>query len=79
MGRYNTVLLEIILAGPGIKFGGWAQNHHCKNISELNVGVQYSIAIHICEYELLADFNLVVARHLTNFSGYTVCYKIRQM
>ena len=33
--HYSEVQLEIL---EEIKFGGWAQNHHCKNFGGFNFG-----------------------------------------
>ena len=45
----------------GIKFGGWAQNCYCKNISKFKFGgLVRDRHTYICEYEISADFNLAV-------------------
>ena len=45
----------------GIKFGGCAQNHHCKNISGFKFGgLIWDPHMYICELEILADFNLAI-------------------
>ena len=46
-----------------------------KRLADLNLAVRYGIAIRIitCKYEILADFNLAVARQTAKtakFSGY---------
>ena len=55
----NTVQPEILV---GIKFGSWALNRHCKNIGGFKFGGSVrDCHMYICKYEVLADFNLVVA------------------
>ena len=55
----NTVQPEILV---GIKFGGWALNRHYKNIGRFKFGGSVRDRhMYICKYEVLADFNLVVA------------------
>ena len=47
----------------GIKFGGWALNRDCKNIGRFKFGGSVrDCHTYICRYEILADFNLAVAR-----------------
>ena len=47
----------------GIKFGGWAPNRHSKNIGRFKFGGSVQDRhTYICKYEILADFNLAVAK-----------------
>ena len=49
------VKLEIL---AGIKLGGWALNHHCKNIGGFKFGGSVrDCHTYICKYEVLAGFN----------------------
>ena len=72
--NYSTVWMEIL---AGIKFGGWPLNCHCKNIGGFKFGGSVRDRhMYICKYEILADFNLAVAkvdRQTAKFSSYTVC------
>ena len=41
----------------GIKFRGWALNHHCKNIGGYKFGSSVRDRhMYICKYEIMADF-----------------------
>ena len=57
-----------------IKFGHWVPNCYCQNIIvDLNLAVCHAYCIF--KYEILADFNLVVAKvvcQTTKFSGYII-------
>ena len=54
--KLNTVQPEILV---GIKFGGWALNHHFKNIGGFKFGGSVrDCHTYICKYEILSDFNL---------------------
>ena len=47
----------------GIKFGGWAPNRYCKNIGGFKFGGSVRDRhMYICKYEILAHFNLAVAK-----------------
>ena len=57
----------------GIKFGGWAPNRYCKYIGGFKFGSSVRDRhMYICKYEILAYFNLVVAkvdRQTTKFNS----------
>ena len=56
-----TVMTLKILVG--IKFGGWAPNHHCKNIGRVKFGRDRHI-YNICKYNIiLKDFNYRLPNH----------------
>ena len=72
-----TVQLEIL---AGIKFDGWAPNQHFKNISGFKFGGSVRDRhMYICKYEILADFNLVIARQTTKLPNFPAiqysCYQ----
>ena len=55
----------------GIKFGGWAPNHHCKNIGRFEFGSSVRDRhTYICKYEILVDFNLAVARQTAKLPNF---------
>ena len=60
----------------GIKFGGWAPNRYYKNIGRFKFGgLVRDRHTYICNYEVLVDFNLAVAkldRQTARFSVYMV-------
>ena len=54
----------------GIKFGSWAPNRHYNNTGGFKFGSSVKDRhTSICKYEILADFNLVVAKQTAKLNS----------